>query len=253
MKFLHHLYLFILLFISHLTLYAQTGGIQGIVFDKGTGQRVGSVFVKNVKSKENTYNNARGEFEINVAVGDTVIASKDGFHADTIVYKDQKVLLVYLRRSSIHIAQIDVFARKSPEQVLAQRREEFNKAYKMADPGSIFSVGPTGAGISIGSIFNMLSKEGKNARRLTKVIQREYEDNVVDSKFTPDLVQHTTGLTGDQLRIFMNNFRPSYAFVMLATPYELSSYIRSKYEIFKLNPNLRYLPKLPDLDLEVNN
>lgn len=234
-------------------LYAQATAIQGIVFDKHTGQRVGSVFVKNNLSKVNTFNNARGEFDITVAVGDTLIASKDGFIPDTLVYKDQQVLLVYLERSSIYIAPVDIFARKSPEQILAQRREEFDKAYKLADPGSVFSVGPTGAGVSIGSIFNMLSKEGKNARRFTKLIQREYEENVIDSKFTPDLVQHSTGLKGEELRIFMSNFRPSYAFVMMATPYELSSYIQSKYEIFKLNPNLRYLPKLPDLDLEVNN
>ncbi len=234
-------------------LRAQTSEIQGIVFDKATGQRVGSVFIKNIESKANTYNNVRGEFGIAVAAGDTLISSKDGFDADTLVYNDQKVLLVYLQRSSIYIAQVDVFARKSPEQVLAQRREEYNKAYKLADPGSVFSVGPTGAGISIGSIFNMLSKEGKNARRFTKLMQREYEDNVIDSKFTRELVSSTTGLTGDELRNFMSNFRPSYAFVTMATSYELSSYIRSKYEIFKLNPNLRYLPKLPDLDLEVNN
>src|SRR5690606_38376231 len=158
-----------------------------------------------------------------------------------------------LERSSIHIAAVDIFARKSPEQILAQRREELDNAYKLADPGSVFRVGATGAGVSIGSIFNMLSKEGKNPRGFPKLIQREYEENVIDSKFTPDLVQHSTGLKGEELRIFMSNFRPSYAFVMMATPYELSSYIQSKYEIFKLNPNLRYLPKLPDLDLEVNN
>lgn len=235
-------------------LYAQTTqAIQGIVFDKATGQRIGSVFIKNAKSKANTYNNARGEFGIPVTAGDTIIAAKEGFSSDTLVYQAQKVLLVYLQRSSIYIPQVDVFARKSPEEILAQRRKDYSKAYKLADPGSIFSVGPSGAGISIGSIFNMLSKEGKNARRFTKVIQREYEDNVVDSKFTPDLVQNLTGLSGQKLRVYMSNFRPSYAFVMMATQYELSAYIRSKYEIFKLNPNLRYLPKLPDLDLEVNN
>ena len=156
-------------------------------------------------------------------------------------------------RSSIYIPEVNVVARRSPEEVFKQRQEEFNKAYRFADPGSVFSVGPSGAGLSIGSIFNMLSREGKNARRLIHFIQRSYEEDVIDTKFTPDLVQRTTGLEGEQLRNFMSNYRPSYFFVVKATPYELTRYIRSKYEIFKLNPNLRFLPKLPEIDLEVHN
>ncbi|WP_437919442.1 hypothetical protein [Sphingobacterium sp. LRF_L2] len=234
------------------SLYAQRALVQGIVFDKDTNQRIGKVFVKNERSKENAYNNARGEFNMEVSLGDLIITSKEGYFADTIQYSGQKVLMMYLHRSSIYIPEVNVVARRSPEEVLQQRKDDFNKAFKLADPGSVFSVGPTGAGLSIGAIYNMLSREGKNARRLTHIIQLEYEDNVIDSKFTPDLVTGVTGLTGERLSIFMHNFRPTYYFAVAASPYELSSYIRSKYEIFKLNPNLRFLPKLPDIDLDVN-
>ena len=232
---------------------AQTKTVQGIVLDKGTNQRIGKGFIKNDRTKENTFNNARGEFEIRVSLDDLIITSKEGYLTDTIKYTGQQVLMVYLDRTSIYIPEVRVVARRSPDEVLQQRREEFNKAYKLADPGSIFSVGPTGAGLSIGSIYNMLSREGKNARRLTRFIQREYEEDVIDAKFTRDLVSNVTGLAGERLTIFMSNYRPTYYFVSMATPYELATYIRSKYEIFKLNPNLRFLPRLPEIDLEVNN
>ncbi|MFD1769247.1 hypothetical protein [Sphingobacterium suaedae] len=234
-------------------MFAQTRFVQGIVFDEEVNQRLGKVFLKNERTKENTFNNARGEFEIGVAAGDQLVASKEGYYSDTLVYSGQPLLMIYLKRTSIYIPEVKVVARRSPEDVLKQRQEDFNKAYKLADPGSVFSVGPTGAGLSIGSIFNMLSKEGKNARRLTKLIQLEYEENVIDSKFTPDLVHNLTGLSGEHLKNFMSNYRPTYYFVSVASPYELTAYIKSKYEIFKLNPNLRFLPKLPDIDLEVNN
>lgn len=227
--------------------------VQGIVFDKDTNQRIGKVFIKNNWTKANTYNNTRGEFDMLVNVGDAVIASKDGYHSDTIVYKEQKVLLFYLERTAIYIPEVKVTARKSPDLILRERREEFDKAYKLADPGSIFSVGPTGAGLSIDAVYNMLSKEGKHARRLTRIIQKEYEDNIIDSKFTRDLVHHLTGLKETHLDNFMSNYRPSYSFVLTASPYELTAYIKSKYEIFKLNPNLRFLPKLQEIDLEINN
>ncbi|WP_246162269.1 hypothetical protein [Sphingobacterium phlebotomi] len=248
-----HILLFYLFFYMPIGVVAQTKTVQGIVFDKGTNQRVGKAFIKNDDTKENTFNNARGEFEIGVSLGNLIITSKEGYLADTIKYTGQQVLMVYLDRTSIYIPEVQVVARRSPEDVLQQRREDFNKAYKLADPGSIFSVGQTGAGLSIGSIYNMLSQEGKNARRLTRFIQREYEEDVIDSKFTRDLVSNVTGLTGETLTIFMSNYRPTYYFASVSSPYELTTYIRSKYEIFKLNPNLRFLPKLPEIDLEVNN
>ncbi|GHE29591.1 protein kinase family protein [Sphingobacterium griseoflavum] len=248
----HILFTFLISFFSFYS-YAQIKPVQGIVFDKDTNQRIGKVFIKNEKTKENTFNNLRGEFDLNVALGDMVVTTKEGFFTDTIRYTGQQVLMIYLKRSSIYIPEVNVVARRSPEEVLKQRQEDFSKAFKLADPGSIFSVGPTGAGLSIGSIYNMLSREGKNARRLTSLIRQEYEENVIDSKFTPDLVSNLTGLSGQKLNNFMRNYRPTYYFVSVASPYELSAYIRSKYEIFKLNPNLRFLPTLPDINLEVNN
>ncbi|WDF68802.1 hypothetical protein PQ465_00105 [Sphingobacterium oryzagri] len=253
MKILKHSILVFALFFSTFSVHGQQKFVQGIVFDKETNQRVGKVFIKNERTKQNSFNNSRGEFDMHVVMGDLIVSNKEGYFADTIRYAGQQVLMIYLRRSSIYIPEVNVVARRSPEEVLKQRQEEFNKAFKLADPGSIFSVGPTGAGVSIGSIYNMLSREGKNARRLTRIIRQEYEHNVIDSKFTPDLVAGVTGLSGEKLSNFMRNFRPTYYFVTVATPYELSSYIRSKYEIFKLNPNLRFLPTLPDINLEVNN
>lgn len=252
MRILNHSLLFLLCFCTAVITNAQEKQVQGIVFDKETQQRVGKVFIKNVQTKANTYNNARGEFTLPVSLGDQLICTKDEYIADTITYTGQPVFMVYLTRKSIYIPQVNVAARRSPDALLQQRKDEFNKAYKLADPGSVFSVGPTGAGLSIGSIFNMLSREGKNARRLTRFIQKEYEADVIDTKFSRDLVHLTTGLEGDQLSVFMSNYRPSYAFVSRATPYELTRYIRSKYEIFKLNPNLRFLPQLPEIDLEVH-
>ena len=227
--------------------------MQGIVFDKATKQRIGKVFVKNDQTKDNAYNNARGEFDLHVRDGDVLIASKEGYFPDTIVYQGEKVLMFHMERSSIYIPEVQIVARKSAEEILKQQREAFNKAYNLAEPGSAFSVGPTGAGLNINTIYNLFSREAKNARKLTQVIQREYENNVIDSKFTRDLVHQTTGLKGDHLDNFMSNYRPSYYFVIAASPYQITEYIKSKYEIFKLNPNLRFLPKLPEVKLEVNN
>lgn len=234
-------------------LFGQAFTVQGIVFDKDSNQRIGKVFLRNENTKQNTFNNARGEFEIDLNIGDNLILEKEEFFPDTLNYTGQKILILYLRRKSIYIPEVRVVAKKSPEEILKQRREDFNKAYKLADPGSFLSVGPTGAGVSINAIYGLFSKDTKRAKRLTRIIQQEYEDNVIDYKFTPELVAGITGLSGEQLHNFMQNCRPSYYFIQAASPYDLSAYIKRKYEMFKLNPNLRFLPKLPDIDLEVDN
>lgn len=253
MKTTIHLFLIIACFCSSHLLFGQAFTVQGIVFDKNNNQRIGKVFIRNESSKQNTFNNSRGEFEIDLNIGDNLILEKDEFFPDTISYTGQKILILYLTRKSIYIPEVRVVARKSPEEILKQRREDFNKAYKLADPGSFLSVGPTGAGVSINAIYSLFSKEAKQAKRLTKIIQQEYEENVIDYKFTAELVAGITGLSGQPLTNFMQNYRPSYYFIQAASPYDLSAYIKRKYEMFKLNPNLRFLPKLPDIDLEVDN
>ncbi|MHC8948758.1 hypothetical protein [Sphingobacterium hungaricum] len=227
--------------------------IQGIVFDKETKQRIGKVIITNLNQQTEFYNNVRGEFKISPNPGDVLVASRDGFNSDTVVFDQQSVILFNLKRSIIYISEVNVVARKSPEEILKQEKESFNKAYRLADPGSLFSVGQTGAGLSISSIYNLLSKEGRNARRLTEIIERNYQENFVDYRFSPDLVNNITGLEGDMLRRFMSNYRPSYEFTRAANQYELSQYIKSKYILFKLNPNLRHLPALPVIKMDVNN
>lgn len=233
-------------------IFGQTS-IDGLVLDKETKQRIAKVYIQKLGSNVNLFNNTRGEFAIAVTAGDVLLASKEGYYSDTIVVSDQKVLVFNMQRSSIYLKEVTVVARKSPEEILKQRHSEFDRAYKLANAGDIFSVGPTGAGLSIGSIYNLLSKDGKNARRLTELLQKEYQENVIDSRFTPDLVQHITGLKDVYLRNFMQNYRPSYYFVVAASSYELSAYVKDKYEVFKMNPNLKKLPILPTIDLEVNN
>lgn len=245
----------ILLLLAILFPFAIFGqqSIDGLVLDKETQQRIAKVYIQNLGSNTHIFNNTRGEFSLVLSKGDVLLASKEGYFNDTLIVADQKVLIFHMRRSSIYLKEVLVVARKSPEEILKQRKSEYDRAYKLADPGDLFTVGATGAGLSIGNIYNLLSKDGKNARRLTELIQKEYQENVVDSRFTPDLVQRITGLKDVYLQHFMRIYRPSYYFVVAANAYELSAYVKNKYALFKLDPNLKKLPILPSIDLEVNN
>lgn len=97
----------------------------------------------------------------------------------------------------------------------------------------------------------MVSKEGRNARRFTKFLEELHRQNIVDFRFTPELVRNLIGLDGDELAAFMQLFRPTYEFVATASYYDMVQYIRSKYEVFKLHPNLRPSRELPEIKLDV--
>jgi len=224
--------------------------VAGLVLDKDTRQRVAKVLLVNNTSGANVFNNAKGEFHLAMKKGDVLIAKREEYKSDTLVYGGEQVVMVYLKKTSIYIEPVTVVAKKSPDQILAQRKIDYAKAYKLADPGDYFSVGPNGAGLSIGTIYNLLSKEGKNARKLTAYFQKEYEENMIDLKFSRMLVKNVTGLDGELLDNFMLRYRPSYTFVQMANSYQMTGYILSKYEQFKINPYYKPLPDLMKIEID---
>lgn len=226
--------------------------LEGIVFDKESKDRLGEVLIYNLKTKDRAFNNHRGEFRIKVNEADTLVFLKYGFFSDTLVVSNKDVLIHSMLRDYTQIEPVDVYARRTPEQVLEQAKKDYDKAYKLADPGSLLSVGPTGAGLSMGALYSLVSREARNARRFTEYMNTVYKENVIDSKFTPDLVQSLVGLQGQRLHNFMVRFRPSYEFVMQASHYELTEYIKSKYNLFKILPDLRPLPELPKVDFKIH-
>lgn len=232
---------------------SQISKLEGIILDADSKNRVGEVMIYNPKTGVRQFNNHRGEFTINALPQDTLIFSKEGFFSDTLAFVDRKVKVISMKRDFTYIEPVRVIARKSPDQLLEEAKREYKDAYRLADPGDFLSTGLNGmgAGLSINAIYNLFSKEGKNARRFTEYMNTLYRENVIDSKFTPDLVRNLVGLEGDRLKNFMIRYRPTYEFVTQASHYELTQYIKSKYSMFKLVPDLRPLPELPKIELDV--
>ncbi|GAA4804845.1 hypothetical protein GCM10023231_37470 [Olivibacter ginsenosidimutans] len=232
-----------LLWILSSSVHAQEK--EGLVFDSYSKQRVARVYIYNTANDSMTYNNKRGEFSIEANPGDTLIALVKGYHPDTLVLKKDPVIIFRLNRATIWLNEVSVMARRSPAEILEERKQEFNSAYRFGNPGSLLSSGPTGAGLSIDALFSLLSRRGKNARFLQELIQREYENNVIDARFTQVLVKRLTNLTGAALDDFMQQYRPSYHFILQANDYELGKYIQSSYSMYRKDPSAYRLQALP--------
>lgn len=244
-------YIVLFFLFAPICLFAQRQ-LEGIVYDKESKDRLGEVLVYNLKSRERAFNNYKGEFRITANQSDTLVFLKQGFFSDTLVVAEKDILIHAMLRDYTQIEPVDVYARRSPEQVLEQAKKDYDKAYRLADGGSLLSVGPTGAGLSLNALYNMVSREARNARRFTEYMNTVYKENVIDARFTPDLVRNLVGLEGQRLHNFMIRFRPSYEFVLKANHYELTEYIKSKYNLFKMFPDLRPLPELPKVDFKIH-
>jgi len=226
--------------------YAQERVVDGIVFDKGTNGRIAEVNILNTHTGKSAYNNLKAEYHIAATIGDVLIFTKDNYFSDTIKIANYNSLAVYLKRSAIQLQEVKV---KSiiinPEDKLAATKRDYTKLYGVLDDKDILSVSPgSGAGISIDALYNMFSREGRNAEKLRQTIQSDYYQDVIDYRFNRTLVVRITGLKEPQLTEFMQRYRPGYYFVVAASEYDFIASIKANYRRYLRRPKAYTLQPL---------
>ena len=223
-------------FLSTFVVFAQQE-VKGVILDANTKQRVAGVYLYNTTNKEGVFNNLKGEFGISADEGDVLILAREGYFPDTITVHNQTTLLLNLQRSSIWLKDVHVMARKSPQQALEEKKTDYEAAYRKGDPGPFLSSGNGAVGLSIDALYSLISREGRNARYLQEIIERDYRDAIIDYRFTSYLVKSLTGLEDRELEDFMFQFRPSYYFILNSNDYALGVYIKNCFESYEQNPD----------------
>lgn len=244
-------YFFCVLFSLGINGFAQEQEVDGIVADLDTRNRINRVKITNLTTGLSLFNSTKGEFKIPAKSGDKVTAYAEGYYQDTLVYKGQSALVFYLKRMAIPLQEVLVKdSLESARKRYEETKRQFNSLTRIGNNKDLLSVGSSGAGLSIDAIWSAFSKEGKNARRLMDIMERDYINNFIDEKFNRRLVSKVTGLTGDQLEVFMIKYRPSYYFVYGASEYDLVSYIQTAYSKFQKYPFLEDVSHLKPIELK---
>ena len=227
---------FLCLIYCTFTAFSQEKSIGGIVVDKDSKFRLSRVNILNTRTQQKVFNNSKGEFFIDAKEGDMIISSLSGYKNDTIKIANQTALVFYLRRLSIRLPEV-VFrdSALSAKAKYEETKKEFNKLYRLGNNKDLLNIGPSGVGLGIDAIWSAFSKEGKNARRLLEIMERDYQNAIIDQVFNRELVNRTTGLKGGKLLVFMLNFRPPYEFVVKANEYELVNYIKQAFMRFNMS------------------
>jgi len=235
---LKNLLLISLLFtISVSAVLAQDRQIQGIVFDNVTKDRLNRVYIYDTRTHKGIYNNTKGEFTMTARQGNTLIVALQGYGVDTTTVQLQNTIIFFLTPTNILLKQVVITdSIMSPAKRQQAIQQAYSNIYRLGDSKDILSVGSGGVGLGVDAIYNLLSRQGKNARYLQTIIERDYHDAIIDYRYTNNLVSSITNLNGEKLKDFMLQYRPNYRFVLEANDYSFVTSIRTNYARYLENP-----------------
>jgi len=226
--------------------FAQDKVVTGLIFDKDSKERIATISIHNITDGTSIYDNLKGEFKVTAKDGDRLVFSKQGYHPDTINVQGNLSLAVYMSRSAIQLRQVTIHdSVMNPEKRLLATENDFTKIYGSLGYRDFLSM-PSygGVGLSIDALWNSLSRSGRNAERLQGIIQRDYQQNVIDYRFNKTLVARVTGLKDEKLTSFMLRYRPGYYTATTTNDYEFVSMIKNNLRRFMRSPRLYTLQPL---------
>ena len=237
-------FLFLIFISSHV--FAQMVTVQGFVIDKDTKLRLAKVYIYNPANDEGIFNNLKGEFTTKAKVGDTLFAALSGYAMDTVVYKGKGAIVLQLKSLAIKLNQVEIYGKTlTPQEQRLKTLKEYKYAIDRGSTKDLLNLGLGGVGLGIDAIYNLLSREGKNARHLQAIIEKDYHEAIIDYRYKPEYVRAILGYPTVDIKDFMLQYRPTYQFVLTATDYSFVQFIKNSYNSYKRNPATFRLPKLP--------
>lgn len=213
-------------FLSSITVaLAQDFVLGGVVFEKGTSNRIAGAEIANKRSGFKVVSNDLGLFQIKAAVGDTLLIIKRDFSDAEVVVPGNKDLLVYLERGRM-LRQVDISGQTKKQELQELKRDYKNKGsfYQGKPPFLAFLFKPLTA------IYELVGKTPKNARRFGRYYETELQQRLIDGFFNEFLIQNNTDLKGPDLEKFMMDYRPEYEKAKNWTQYDAIKHIRDSYK-----------------------
>lgn len=224
--------IFLLLVLFQFNLNAQTQ-IKGQVLDQASRKGLDKVEVLNMTTQAATQTNVKGEFAIKAKVGDLMVYRLVGYDADTALIISLKEIKRFLHPLTNTLNTVSVSGQVDVKQ---QYADVYNKANPvLLTPGRGIRFYPS----------SFFGKEGRNARRLKKIIENDQVEKEIDKRFNAVTVTALLPLKQPELDTFLVLYRPDVKFAVNADADDFKFYLLEAYERFKALPaDQKVLPKL---------
>jgi hypothetical protein len=227
MKFNHlHILLFWALFlISAPSVFAQDFLLGGVVFEKGTSNRIAGSEITNKRTGFKVTSNDLGLFQIKAMTGDTLLVIKSNFSDAEVAVSASKDIIVYLVGGRM-LKEVNISGQTKKQELDELKRDYRNKGsfYQGKPPFLSFLFKPLTA------VYELFGRTPKNARRFGRYYETELQQTQIDGFFNEFLIQNNTDLKGKDLEKFMLDYRPEYEKARNWTQYDAIKHIRDSYK-----------------------
>ena len=222
-----YLLLLFLIFCKVIHLDAQTI-IHGEVRDLLTGNILENVNIKNIFSQRGMTIKSDGQFSIEVKKGELLEFSKVGFQTVRVRIQSEKepdFYKIVMDKVPITLREVDIRGKPLDFKKDSIRyRETYNIVMSKQRKDDI----------DMRSMpLAMLSKKNRQEWAFQKMYDKWEEEKYIDYVFNDKLVKRITYLDNEDLKRFMDYYRPSYEFLRNVSEYEYLDYIKSCYYQFK--------------------
>jgi hypothetical protein len=231
-------------------LYAQeTFILRGVVKDQQNQSRVPGAQIMNQRTQKSVSADGLGLFQIQAAVGDTLLIMKSGFTDFTAAVNTSKTDMVINLSRNRMLEEVRIVGQsKKGEMDDVKRDFKRNGSFYQGKPPALsFLFTPLTA------VYELLGKTPKNARRFNRYYTNEVEESHVDGLFNESLIQSNTTLRGKDLEQYMFYYRPTYERAKQWTMYDAIKYIKESSKQYLESPTkLDSLPVLkPDPSMKI--
>ncbi len=200
--------------------------IKGLVFDLENSQRLSEVVIENMSNSKSTKTAADGSFTIDGKKNDYLVLKAKGYERDTAFIYQDGISRIYLVRDKSIIRIDEVTVTRMTDSRLnteIERAKNNSQAVETSKTRGGLRVSPS----------RLFGREAKIARNSIKILELEKEQRLVDRTFTNELILSLISLPSDQLALFKDKYRPTYAFIKAARKEDLTAYILDSYAKFK--------------------
>lgn len=214
--------------------HANSQVLQGTISDRTTQIKLDQVEVFNQQTKQKTLTNAKGEFSIPASVNHVIISTRVGYKPDTLFLVDMKPVKRYLELNNNLLKTVNI------RSGTFDPKTEYSDVYLKAKTVKVAQNEPFTFYPS-----HIFGKEGRDARRFKRQLEREVSERKIDARFNEAAVKAITPLKGAELDYFMVLYRPKLKALDEMDDQDFKFYLMNSYKEFKaLPPEKRVSPAL---------
>ena len=225
MKYLFSVLIFI--FFSLSTIAQQKIILKGLIFKKGTSQRLQDISIENKASKEFILSDEWGNFSISANIGDTLLFKKEGLQEFEKIIQDKQNLIIYLE-APILLEEV-VVKQKTTKQEQKEILDGYRSKgvyYNGNPPLLVYIFNPLTA------LHELLGKDANNAKKFGSYVQRENAESRVDAHFNEQIIKTSIKIKDSELVEFMYLYRPKPEEVTYRNTYDDMAYIKKSYRAY---------------------